>query len=208
MRSLCVISLVILVAACRGGISDSPPLHVVPDMDDQPKLKAQSRSGFENWTDHRAMRLPVAGTVARGDLREGPLYTWKTSDEADYTDAAQFVSDNPVPLTMAVMERGRERFNITCAVCHGLSGRGGSGPAAHGIVGRYWTPGVLIPSFIPPGPEATEDERRVSLLNDGQIFEVITKGRNTMPSYAHMIPVEDRWAIIHYIRALQYQSLN
>ena len=65
---------------------------------------------------------------------------------------------------------------------------------------------MVIASYIPPPPGATEEERRVSELNDGEIFAVITEGKTTMPSYAHMASVEDRWAIIHYIRALQYQA--
>ena len=117
-----------------------------------------------------------------------------------------FVATNPLPLTMEVMERGRERFNITCRMCHGYSGRGGNGPEAHGFVGRYWS--VPIASFIAPPPGATEDEMRVSKLRVGEIFEVITNGKTTMPSYAHMISAEDRWAIIHYIKALQLQALN
>lgn len=203
MRALCTVAVLVVVAGCRGGISDSPPVHPVQDMDFQPKLKAQSSSGFEGWVDGRGMRLPVEGTVARGALGDGPLYTWKTGDGIEKDD---FVSENPLPLTMEVMQRGRQRYDITCAVCHGISGRGGNGPAAHGIVGQYWP--VPVASLIAPPPGATADERRVSELNVGEIFDVITNGKNTMPSYAHMIPVEDRWAIIHYIRALQYQSLN
>ena len=201
ISTLAAIALTVAFAGCRGEISTKPPLHVVPDMDFQPKLKPQSRSEFEGWTDHRGMRLPVTGTVARGALREGPLYTYKLSDGIEKED---FVAENPLPLTMEVMERGRERFNITCAMCHGYSGRGGSGAAAHGMVGRYWP--VVIASYIPPPPGASEEDRRVSELNDGEIFAVITEGKTTMPSYAHMVSVEDRWAIIHYIRALQYQA--
>ena len=206
MKGLLILASILLASAafgCRGEISDRPPLHVVPDMDFQPKRKTQSRSDFEGWADHRGMRLPVTGTIARGALREGPLHTYKTGAG---TEPADFVTDNPLALTMEVMERGRERFDITCAMCHGYSGRGGNGPEAHGMVGRYWP--VAIASFIAPPPGATEDEMRVSSLNNGQIFDVITNGKGTMPSYAHMISAEDRWAIIHYIRALQYQALN
>ncbi len=200
---LASIPLAFAALGCRGEISDKPPFHVVPDMDFQPKLKTQSRSEFEGWADHRGMRLPVIGTIARGALREGPLYTYKTGEGIEPED---YVETNPLALTMEVMERGRERFNITCAMCHGYSGRGRNGPEAHGFVGRYWS--VDIASFIAPPPGATEDEMRVSKLRVGEIFEVITNGKTTMPSYAHMISVEDRWAIIHYIKALQHQALN
>ena len=203
MNKWFILASILLATGCRGEISDKPPFHVVPDMDFQPKLKTQSRSEFPGWADHRGMRLPVTGTVARGALREGPLYTYKTGEG---TMPEDFVATNPLPLTMEVMERGRERFNITCRMCHGYSGRGGNGPEAHGFVGRYWP--VPIASFIAPPPGATEDEMRGSKLRVGEIFEVITNGKTTMPSYAHMISVEDRWAIIHYIKALQLQALN
>ena len=203
MNKWFILASILLATGCRGEISDKPPFHVVPDMDFQPKLKTQSRSEFPGWTDHRGMRLPVSGTIARGALREGPLYTYKLGEG---TMPEDYVATNPLPLTMEVMERGRERFNITCRMCHGYSGRGRNGPEAHGFVGRYWS--VDIASFIAPPPGATEDEMRVSKLKVGEIFEVITNGKTTMPSYAHMISVEDRWAIIHYIKALQHQALN
>ena len=197
-----LVGITLALSGCRGGISDSPPVHLVHDMDNQPKLKPQSRSDFAPWTDHRAMRVPVFGTVARGSLREGPLYQYKLREG---TNPEDYVAENPLPLTMEVMERGQERFNITCAMCHGISGRGGSGPLAHGIVGRYWS--LPIASFVGV-PGGTADDNRVSELRVGQIFEVITEGKSTMPSYAHMISVEDRWSIIHYIQALKYQALN
>ena len=196
------IAMALALSGCRGGISDSPPIHLVHDMDNQPKLKAQSRSDFAPWTDHRAMRMPVFGTVARGSLREGPLYQYKLGEG---TNPEDYVAENPLPLTMEVMERGRERFNITCAMCHGISGRGGFGPLAHGVVGRYWS--VPIASLVGV-PGGTADDNRVRNLPVGQIFGVITDGQSTMPSYAHMISVEDRWSIIHYIQALKYQALN
>lgn len=184
--------LTLALGACRGGISEEPPIHPVLDMDFQASYRSQEASDFEGWPDHRAMRLPVPGTVARGSLRQGPLYEYKLPD-------GSYVTQNPLPLTLANLQRGKERFEITCSLCHGLSGRGGTGPDAHGIVGRRWPSGVRIPSFI-----AEEGmDNRVAELADGEYFEVITGGRNTMPAYGRMIAVEDRWAIIHYIRALQ-----
>lgn len=176
---------------CRGGTSESPPVHLVLDMDFQPKLKAQSASRFPGWADGRAMRLPVDGTIARDSLPDAAL-AHKTADGA-------FVAANPLPLTAAELERGRERFDIICAVCHGYSGRGGNGPTGHGMVGRRWP--VPIPSFH----EVAGKDNRVALLKDAEIFDVLASpiGKGTMPSYADRISVADRWAIIHYIRALQ-----
>ena len=68
-----LVAIALALSGCRGGISDSPPIHLVHDMDNQPKLKPQSRSDFTPWKDHRGMRTPVFGTVARGSLREANL---------------------------------------------------------------------------------------------------------------------------------------
>jgi len=188
----------------RGGVSTEPPVHLVLDMDFQPKLTAQSKSEFEGWHDRRSMRLPVADpfgetlVVSRGSLPDTKL------GNRDANDA--FVKANPVPVSMDVLERGRDRFDIHCAVCHGYSGQGGGGPTAaeaataHGLVGRRWP--VKIPSFH----FVDGADNRVPQLPDGELFEVITYGRNTMPAYGARLSVEDRWAIVHYIRALQKLS--
>lgn len=194
-RLLAVLGLALVVSglgACRGGTSKSPPIHPVLDMDFQPKLLTQSKSDFPGWKDHRAMRLPVQGTVSRGSLEDRPLETNKDASGA-------FVKDNPVALTAETLARGRERFDIYCSVCHGYSGRGGSGPTAHGMVGRRWPLGAVIPNFH----EVEGKDNRVAQLADGEYFEVITNGKNTMPAYGARISPADRWAIIHYIRALQ-----
>lgn len=182
------------LGACRGGISTSPPVHLVPDMDFQQKIKAQSEFHFDGWKDGRGMRAPVAGTVSRESQEIDPrLLAFKKADGA-------YATDNPVTPTLEVLERGRERFGIHCAACHGLSGRGGNGPEAHGIVGRRWP--VVIPSFhAKAGGDAMQN--RVPNLADGELFEVITKGKGTMPAYAGHLTPADRWAVIHYIRALQ-----
>ena len=199
MNTLTKIGLLSLLAlslgACRGGISSTPPLHPVLDMDFQQKLKAQSVSHFENWTDHRGMRLPVAGTVARGSLPNTTLLP--DPNNPGKTPGGEYITENPLPVSMAVLERGRDRFDIFCAICHGYSGRGGNGPQGHGMVGRLWP--VAVPNF-----HAVEGkDNRVAELKAGEIFETISKGKNTMPSYGARIDAEDRWAIIHYVRALQ-----
>lgn len=195
-RLLAALGLALVVSglgACRGGTSKSPPIHPVLDMDFQPKLLAQSKSDFPGWKDHRSMRLPVQGTVARGSLEDRPL-------EQNRDASGAFVTKNPVALTAETLARGRERFDIYCAICHGYSGRGGSGPTGHGMVGRRWP--VAVPTFhVDPAKDATAN--RVAMLADGEIFEVITNGKNTMPAYGARIAPADRWAIIHYIRALQ-----
>jgi hypothetical protein len=187
------------LAACRGGISESPPVHFVLDMDFQPKIKAQSESHFEGWKDHRGQRLPVKDTIARGSLpadlklNPDPLHPGKNLD-------GSYIAQNPLPVTAASLARGRERFEIFCSPCHGLTGRGGNKDLAHGIVGRRWS--VVIPSFHEQ-PGADEATNRVAKQADGVFFETISLGKTTMPSYGERIPVEDRWRIIQYVRVLQ-----
>lgn len=191
-----------LASCMRGGVSHEPPVHLVLDMDFQPKLLAQSKSEFEGWTDGRGMRLPVADpfgktlVVARGSLPDPKLAN------RDANNA--FVTANPVPVSLAALERGRDRFDIHCAVCHGYTGQGGGGKGqentAHGLVGRRWP--VVIPSFH----FVDGADNRVPQLPDGEFFEVITYGKGTMPAYGARLSVEDRWAIVHYIRALQKLS--
>ena len=183
----------------RGGTSTQPPVHVVLDMDFQPTLRAQSEAHFEGWSDNRGMRLPVSDpfgktlVVARGSLPN------KALANRDANNA--FVTKNPVPTSAEVLERGRERFDIHCSVCHGYSGQGGNDKKqGHGLVGRRWP--VPIPNFH----FVEGRDNRVPTMPDGEFFEVITYGKGTMPAYGARISPEDRWAIVHYIRALQNLS--
>lgn len=207
--ALVLAALALAIAGCRGGTSSSPPVHLVLDMDFQPKLKAQAASQFPGWPDGRAMRLPISRTDAQGVEHTLVVARGSLPDPRLLPDAAHpgknadgsWMND-PLPLTEQVLQRGRERFDIICSVCHGYSGRGGNGAAAHGMVGRSWP--VIIPSFhLDPGKDLKDPANRVAQLSDGEIFETITNGKNTMPAYGARIAVEDRWAIIHYFRALQ-----
>ena len=147
-------------------------------MDDQPKYKAQAESKY--FKNGSAMRMPVPGTVARGELFEDTKYYY--GKDADGNP----VKENPVPVTMQLLKRGQNRFNIYCSPCHGLAGDG------QGIVVKR--------GFLPP-PNFHQD--LVRNYPDGHIFDVISNGIRNMPSYKHMISVEDRWAIVSYVRALQ-----
>ena len=198
------------IDAFRGFPSDKPPIHPVLDMDFQPKLVAQAESEFEGWHDHRAARRPVHDTfgetlvVAQGSLLDAKLSNRGANNA--------YVTSNPLSLEheffvrgkpMSVIDRGRERFEIYCSVCHGYSGRGGNTTAGHGLVGRRWP--APIPNFH-LNPEGDAAANRVPNMPDGEWFEVITNGKGTMPAYGARISVEDRWAIVHYIRALQSLS--
>jgi mono/diheme cytochrome c family protein len=190
---------VALTSCMRGGISHEPPVHLVLDMDFQPKLLPQSKTEFAGWPDHRSMRAPVADpfgktlVVARGSLPNAAL--------ANRDANSAFVTANPLPVSSAVLERGRDRFDIHCAVCHGYTGQGGNDPQrGHGLVGRRWP--VVIPNFH----YVEGADNRVPQMPDGEFYEVIVYGKGTMPAYGARLSVEDRWSIVHYIRALQRLS--
>jgi len=146
-------------------------------MHDAPRYEAYEKSEF--FGDGRSMRPQVAGTVARGQLREdSAMFAGKVG--------AAFVTRNPVPVTRDLVHRGRQRFDIYCAPCHGQSGRG------NGMVVRR---GYRAPSSL--------HIDRLRDQPDGYFYDVITNGFGAMPDYAAQIQVADRWAIVSYIRALQ-----
>lgn len=165
-----------LAAGCRGETSADPPIHVFGDMDWQPKYQANQASPL--FEDGRAMRPLVEGTVAQGELRE---------DDAEFRGKRgdDYVATVPVPVDDALLLRGQDRFNIYCAPCHDKSGSG------HGMIVKH---GYPIPVDL-----ASD---RVRGLPDGQVFDVITNGVRNMPSYRKQIPVDDRWAIVTWVRVL------
>jgi mono/diheme cytochrome c family protein len=176
--ALLIITLVSLTGCYQGRPSKKPPIHVNPNMDNQPKYKAQAESKF--FADGATMRIPVEGTVARGELREDvEYYTGKKAN-------GDFVEENQRPVDMQLLKRGQERFEIYCSPCHGRVGNG---------------QGIVVSRGMLPPPTFHSDSLRA--YPDGRIFDVITNGIRNMSSYAAQIPVEDRWAIIAYVRALQ-----
>jgi len=172
----------IIIFGCQGNPFSEPPLHFVPNMDNQPKYKAQAKGEF--FDNGSAMRMPVEGTIARGNLRESDEY-YRGKDSS----TGEFVENSPVDVTMTGLKRGQERFDIYCAVCHGQSGDG------RGIMLEY--------KYVPP-PTFHSDLVRQYL--DGHIFDVISNGKNNMPAYGPQIKVEDRWLIINYLRTLQFSQ--
>ena len=131
------------------------------------------------------MRMPVEGTIARGDLHDDKpeYYTGKSAN-------GTLVTKNPLALTSLVMERGQQRYNIYCQPCHGAMGDG------KGIVAiRGQTLG-----FVPPTNFQTADMMKKP---DGHYFDVISHGIRNMQAYQYQVKVDDRWAIVHYVRALQ-----
>jgi mono/diheme cytochrome c family protein len=151
------------------------------DMHDQPRYKPYAASRL--FPDGMSARLPIEGTVARGQLRENfALYLGRTANNT----AAPYVTTLPIPLTKATLERGRERFNIYCSPCHSQLGDG---------------EGMIVQRGFKHPPSYHTDRLRQEPV--GYFFDVMTNGFGVMPSYASRIPVEDRWAIVAYVKALQ-----
>jgi mono/diheme cytochrome c family protein len=160
-----MMALALLLVGCR------------QDMHDQPRYEPLERSAF--FDDHRAGRPPVPGAIARGQLED---------DDAFFRGGTGSVPVEavPLPLTAALVARGRERYDIYCSPCHDRVGGG------EGIVVRR--------GF--KRPPSLHDER-LRAAPAGYLFQVMTNGFGVMSSYAAQIPPADRWAIVAYVRALQ-----
>jgi cytochrome c5 len=200
---LCTIA-ILAVFGFRGQTSTQPPLEVFPDMVRQMKVRAQAPLDF--FADGRGPRLPVAGTVPFGYEMPQPEATatpptTRAEPQEAYSHVAFSVGTDyyntgkmgdhwgtgiPLGVTPELMERGHQRFNITCAMCHGATAAG------NGITKQYGLATVV----------SLQDER-IRKMSDGEIFNTVTNGKNTMMAYGPNIIVPDRWAIIAYLRALQ-----
>jgi mono/diheme cytochrome c family protein len=201
MRYLLLLFILLVVATVarfgtRGNTSRKPALYLFGDMDRQPKLRPQADSPL--FPDGRTSRLPPPGTIARSEpvvagsqevypFEDNPVNTGRVPGTTNYVEL------NPLPITDRLMSRGQERFNIYCAPCHGPAGDGKSAVSKLGM-------GVIADLH-------DTKTRRVVQQTDGQLFETITFGRNLMGAYGGIIPVEDRWAIVAYVRALQRSRL-
>jgi mono/diheme cytochrome c family protein len=175
-----------------------PPIQIFPDMDQQPRYDPQHPSGV--FADGRSARKPVEGTVPMGyalhgsylqaGAKNGAYEPAGFANQPDYFNTGKFGDSYgdgfPVEITAKLVVRGQQRYDINCAVCHGKAGMG------NGIVGQYGVAAI-----------ANLQDDRIRVMPDGQIFSTITNGRNTMGAYGPQIAIEDRWAIVAYIRALQ-----
>jgi len=198
---LCTIA-IIAVFGFRGQTSTGPPLELFPDMVRQMKVRAQAPLNF--FADGRGSRLPVGGTVPIGYEMPKPETTTSlaaavgpyTHPRAGFSAGTDYYNTGkmgdhwgtgiPLEVSRELMQRGQQRFNITCAMCHGAAAAG------NGIVKQHGLATVV----------SLQDER-IRKMSDGEIFNTITNGKNTMMAYGPTIIVPDRWAIIAYLRALQ-----
>ncbi len=201
LRGFLLISLLLTIAAVavlgfRGEKTTNEPWEIFPDMVRQMKVRAQSPLNF--FSDGRGPRMPVnvkvpigyempkAQPIGAPEFHPAPSFSVGT----DYGNTGKMGNNwgtgIPVPVTAQLLQRGRERFNITCVMCHGATAAG------TGITKQYGLNTVV-----------TLQDDRIRKMADGEIFNTITNGKNTMMAYGPNIMVADRWAIIAYLRALQ-----
>ena len=180
-------AMVVAIAGKRGSLSRRPPIELFADMNRQPKLRPQTPDVF--FADGRSSRTQIQGTIAREDtnFEDMPVNT------GHVTGTTNFVETIPIEVTAKLMARGQQRFNINCAPCHGAQGDG------RGITVRV--------GAMPPTPKNLHDKTYV-VMTDGELFNTITYGKNLMGPYGANVTVEDRWAIIAYLRALQLSQLG
>jgi hypothetical protein len=147
------------------------------DMQNQPKYKPLGVSAF--FADGRASRPIPYGSIARGELDDNDSFHTGTVN-------GDFAESIPLPITVALLRRGEERFNIFCSPCHDRLGTG------NGMIAQR---GFKAPADL--------NSDRVRQEPPGYIFQVITNGFGAMPDHRDQIPVRDRWAIVAYLRALE-----
>jgi mono/diheme cytochrome c family protein len=194
----------VIAARARFNTSTEPRIHLVQDMGTQPKYREQQSSPV--FADGRAARPVIPGTVARGQLQEDDGYHrgyTSITTGADGKPSPQFVNDFPaqVKLDDALLQRGQERFNIYCSACHGNDGSGNGAVNARALeLVNAATPGM---SWTQPSNLHDAAPRSRAL---GHLYNTINMGIRNMPGYGSQISVEDRWAIVAYVRALQIQQ--
>ena len=184
MKTFKIILLIlcVFISGCRGYRSEKPPVHASPNMDWQPKYEDQEYSA------------PIPkNTVAWGNVdgwsNNKKREKFNPQDKAYYegkNSKGTWVKKAPITVTESIVKRGQDRYNIYCSMCHGQTGEGNGLVVQRGYTrpAAYW-------------------DNRLLKENDGYIFDVITNGKRSMWGYKKQIPVEDRWAIVTYVRALQ-----
>ena len=192
--AVCVVA-VVGVLGFQGSHFRKPPLYIFPDMEWQLKLRPQKPNTF--FPNGLSSQLPVPGTIARGTpilTTSGPVYPYEDAavNTGRVPGTTNFAVINPLPITAQLLKRGQQRFTINCSPCHGQLGDG------TGITKKINAMAVV----------ANLHDKRIVEMADGELFYVITNGRNLMGAYGPNVVVEDRWAIIAYLRALQLSQLG
>lgn len=191
---VCVL-VVMLIAGKRGDTSRKPPLQIFADMKRQLKLRPQTANGF--FPNGLSSQLPPPGTIAQSEpMKVGGNEIYPFEDVPVNTGrivgTTNFVETNPFPITAGLLGRGQQRFAIYCSPCHGQLGDG------NGITKKIGAMAIV----------ANLHDKLIVIQPDGAIFNTISNGKNNMGAYGPQIPVEDRWAIVAYLRALQLSRLG
>jgi mono/diheme cytochrome c family protein len=185
-----------LIARTRATTSDKRRIHLIQDMDLQGKFQAQQVNPL--FADDRAMRPPVIGTVALGQLDLDDHYQRGIVPDGQGGSKWAEMFPKQVTVDMALLRHGQERFNIYCRPCHGDAGYG------DGIINKrameLMASGVNGTTWVQP---KNIHEQAIREQPVGQLFNTATHGIRTMAGYESQIPVADRWAIIAYVKALQ-----
>jgi mono/diheme cytochrome c family protein len=205
---LFVAAIVVAAFGTRGSKSELPPLEIFQDMDHQAKVKYQAKSDF--FADGLGARRPVKGTVPMGfevpaaaassGKYQPPAFGFShgvgyygTGKMGDYYGDGL---PKEIELTKSLLERGERQYNIYCAVCHAEAGNGKGVTSKYGILTAF--------NFLQPG--ALDPANAAAYRADGAIFDVISNGKGLMGPYGGSISVQDRWAIVAYIRTLQFAA--
>ncbi|MGE5612448.1 MAG: c-type cytochrome [Bacillota bacterium] len=189
----------VLIARARVSTSSEPRVQIAQDMSLQPKYREQMPS--EVFADGRADRPRIFGTVARGQLQDDDHYyrgfAQKWNAQAQKWEVS-FFNDWPrqVKLTRELLQRGQDRFNIYCSACHGADGYGNGPVNARAVE-------LQEPKWVPAASLHSDTVRQRSL---GHLYNMINNGIRNMPGYGAQIPVEDRWAIVAYLKTLQFSQ--
>jgi mono/diheme cytochrome c family protein len=183
-----LVALLLSVMGYRGMISTRPPIEVFPDMDHQAKYKPQAESKF--FADGRADRPVPPGAVPHGRTADADP-DFLRADDAFYAGKNADGSFRPglpagLEMTRELIVRGQGRYQVYCAPCHGALGDGNGITKAYGMVA---TP--------------TYHDDRLRAMPDGEIFNTITHGKNTMFAYADKLTPAERWSVVAYVRVLQ-----
>jgi len=179
----------------QGSQMRKPPFELFPDMDRQAKLRPQEPNHF--FANGISSQLPPAGTVARSQpihTVNGDVYAFEDSpvNTGKISGSTNFVETNPLLVNEALLQRGRDRFDVYCAPCHGRTGDGNGVTKKLGVMAAV----------------ANLHDKRIVELADGEIFDTITHGKSTMGAVGPLLPTPDRWAVVAYLRALQLSWLG
>ncbi len=186
---------VLLIAGKRGDITRNRPIQIFPDMKRQLKLRPQTANSF--FASGLSSHLPQPGTIPR----ENPLvvagqeiYSFEdvSVNTGRVPGTTNFIELNPMPVTAALLARGRRQYNIHCTPCHGQLGDG------NGISKKIGAMAIV----------ANLHDKRIVQLTDGELFNTLSHGKGVMQGYAPQITRADRWAVIAYLRALQLSHLG